>query len=141
MQFINPKNGSGLKIETKGHLVHINDILPDIIKIVIPFKDGKLIILDTVETKYFYNYCVINAVYVTQDSSKFKECSGIVYYLGDRVIIGKMFCHPGSKGMQVNICPNHNYYNKMTNGINMNLSKRLKLFRKNLKRRFPGYQF
>ena len=140
IQFIDPKNGAILKCKTEGHLIHINDILPDTIKLIIPFKEGNLIILDKVETKYFSD-CVIDAIYVAQNSSKFNECSRIVYHSGDRILFGNMYCYPASSGRQIDISSDYSYYAKKTEGLKIDLSKRRKLFFRNLKRRFPGLQF
>ncbi len=134
IQFINPKNGLTLKSKTQEQLIHINKVLPDTIKLIIPFKNGVQIVFDTIETKYFNN-CVIN---VSQNPNSDPACRYIQYGVGHRIIIRRTGSNCGKQFNQITISSNYDYYYKMTKDLKIDLSKRYKLLRKNLKKRFPG---
>lgn len=80
IQFINPESGQQLKIKVDRQLIDIVEPYPDTIKMIIPFKNGTQIILDTVQAKYLDIFCVFN---VEQNPLANQNCSVIYYFWGD----------------------------------------------------------
>jgi hypothetical protein len=103
--FINPKNGSHLKTEAKGHLIHINEAFSDTVKIIIPFKNGMQIIFDTVETKYFTD-CVID---VQQNKNASPACGFITYGYGDLIRFRTTGTNCGKQYNQIQVNSIFNY--------------------------------
>jgi hypothetical protein len=134
IQFINPKSGQQLKFKVNRQLVDITDPYPDTIKIIITFKNGTQIILDTVQAKYLDISCVIN---VQQNALANQNCSIITYCLGDLIRIRTLGSHCSKQNNLIDIVFNSNYYTKITKDLGINLLERMnsKEYSKRIKNR------
>jgi len=122
IQFINPKSGQDLNIKLDRQLIDITESYPDTIKMIIPFKNGTQIVLDTVQAKYLDLFCVIN---VGQNPMANQNCSVINYFWGDLVRIRTLGSDCSKNTNSIDIIFNGSYYSEKTKGLGINLSERL----------------
>lgn len=122
IQFINPKSGQALKVKVDRQLIDITEAYPDTIKMIIPFKNGTQIVLDTVQAKYLDIFCVVN---VGQNPLANQNCSVIYYFWGDRVRIRTLGSGCSKNNNSIDIVFNGGYYNEKTKNLGINLSERL----------------
>jgi len=122
IQFINPKSGKPLKIKVDRQLIDITETYPDTIKMIIPFKNGTQIILDTVQAKYLDIFCVIT---VGQNFTAGPNCSIIYYYWGDLIRIRTLGSQCNKNNNRIDIAFNSRYYSEKTKDFGINLSERL----------------
>ncbi len=138
IQFIDPKSGKAFRTETQGKFIDINDYYYDLnrITIIIPFKDGTKIIANSVETKYF-GRCKIE---ILQNKNAKPACTQIDYWqadLGKGSTFDPNCCVEKHYNNMIIYSGAYNYYD-LTKNLKLNTSKRLKLLRRNMKKRFPG---
>ncbi|MFZ1516407.1 MAG: hypothetical protein WAT21_13450 [Saprospiraceae bacterium] len=122
IQFINPKTGQLLKIKGDKQLLDITEAYPDTIKIIIPFKNGTQIVLDTVQAKYLDIFCVVN---VGQNPLANPNCSVINYFWGDLLRIRTLGSGCSKNNNSIDISFNGGYYSEKTKDLGINLSERL----------------
>jgi hypothetical protein len=122
IQFINPKSGQLLKIKVYRQLIDITEAYPDTIKIIIPFRNGTQIVLDTVQAKYLDIFCVVN---VGQNPLANPNCSVINYFWGDLVRIRTLGSGCSKNNNSIDISFNGGYYTEKTKDLGINLSERL----------------
>jgi len=133
LQFINFETGLPLHTEVHGQLVHINEIFADTIKMIILFKNGSKIIVDTIETKFFSD-CIINAMHNRNADS---NCVLIAYSYGNRIIIRSSGNQYKKEINRVEMNSNPSYYHSITKNLKINMAKRIKLFYKLRKKDSP----
>ena len=122
VRIFNLHNGVTLKTKFENKLLNIIEPYPDTVIIIIPFKDGSEIILDSVLTKYLDYACVINAkANILAD----KHCC-LIYYLWGDLIRTRIFGTNCNKVLNsASIYANESYYERMTKDLGVNLLDRM----------------
>ena len=115
-------NGLTLKTKSENKLLNVIEPYPDTVIIIIPFKDGSEIILDSVPTKYLDFACVIDA---KPNILADKHCC-LIYYLWGDLIKTRIFGTDCHKLLNfASIYANESYFERMTKGLGVNLLDRM----------------
>ena len=122
VQIINIKNGLLLKTNSENKLLNILEPYPDTIKIIIPFKNGIEIILDSVPTIYIDIACVIDA---KANILAEKNCCSISYLWGDVIRRRTLGANCNHQLNSASISSDDSYYERMTKNLGVNLFDRM----------------
>lgn len=126
LKFINPQNAQPLKLKASSNLIDILEEMPDTIQLIIPFKSGRTLLVDSVPSIYLYSHCIISA---SENYSASNNCIRIWYQWADMFDVQNLGSNCMSQMHTINLGADLNEYWVKTKdiraGINYNVTSQI----------------